>query len=143
MQNLSFLCQWGSANHYTSSEPLLLTSPVLLKLLYLDFLVIATLTGVKWYLTGVLICISSMNGDVEHHFMAYLPFVCLVWKQFSLGSLSTFSRVICIFTIELHEFLVYSGYVVCKYSLPFHRLLFHSLDGFPWWAKFFMSCSFS
>lgn len=139
MQNLSFLCQWESANHYTSSEPFLLTSPVFLKLLYLDFLVIATLTGVEWYLTRVLICISLMNGDV----------VCLVWKQFYLGSLSTFSRVICIFAIELHEFLVYSGYwpligyVVCKYSLPFHRLLSHSLDGFLWWAKFFMSRSFS
>ena len=96
----------------------------------------------KVILTGVLICISSLNGDVEHHFMAYLPFVCLVWKQFYLCSLSTFSRVICIFAVELREFLVYFGYwpligyVVCKYFLPLHRLLFRSLDGFFWWAKF-------
>ena len=47
-----------------------------------------------------------MNGDAEHHFMAYLPFVYLVWKQFYLCSLSSFSQVICIFAIELPEFLV-------------------------------------
>ena len=40
-------------------------------LLYVDLFLITILTGVSWYLTVVLICISLMAGDAEH------PFICL------------------------------------------------------------------
>ena len=128
-----FHCDCTNLHSHQQSRRVHILLLSLQHLLFINFLMMAILTNVKWYHNIVLFAFLWQLGIMSIFSCTYCPSVSLLWRNVYLGLLPIFwfGWLGCLADIKSHELFVnivnlpLVGHIISKDFLPICGLSFH------------------